>query len=206
MLQEIFCSILSNYTNDVAIIATYWNEIEKAYEAEGRHYHTLTHLENLLQQLLPYREFCADWHAIVWAIVYHDIIYNVLRQDNEERSAEYARGKLAGLQIPEDRIQLVVDMIVATKKHDHSLVFDIDLFTDADLSILGAPWEQYQTYTDQIRKEFAIYPNLVYRPGRRKVLQHFLSKTAIYKTKAFVEHCEPQARVNIERELNMLQK
>jgi predicted metal-dependent HD superfamily phosphohydrolase len=204
MLQNTFLDILSNYIDDNAVAATYWKEIEKAYQAKGRHYHTLTHLENLLQQLQPYQTQCADWHAVIWAVAYHDMIYNVLRQDNEEKSAEFARKKMAALSIPEDRIQLVVTMILATKKHEEATKFDIDLFTDADLSVLGAPWEAYHTYTQQIRKEYAIYPDLIYRPGRRKVLEHFLAKNAIYKTPAFKDKYEVQARANLQQELNTL--
>ena len=204
MLQETFLDALSSYTTDAAIAATYWKEIEKAYQAKGRHYHTLAHLENLLAQLQPYREHCSDWHAVVFATAYHDIVYNVLRHDNEAKSAEFARKKLDGLSIPEDRIQLVVNMILATQKHEQSTIFEINLFTDADLSVLGASWETYHTYTQQIRKEYAIYPDLVYRPGRRKVLEHFLAKNTIYKTRAFVEHVEQQARANLRRELNSL--
>jgi len=70
--------------------------------------------------------------------------------------------------------------------------------------VLGADAETYQQYTQQIRKEYGIYPNIVYNPGRKKVLQHFLSMPHIYKTEVFYNRYEKQARVNLAWELNML--
>lgn len=204
MLEQIFTTTLESYTDDPTLIARYWNEITIAYQAKDRHYHNLTHLENLLYHLKAQRQRCSDWHATIFAIAYHDIVYNTLRQDNEEKSAQLAQQRLSAINIPEARIRLVYDMIMATQKHPVSENEDINLFTDADLSILGAPWEVYETYTRQIRKEYAIYPDLVYRLGRRKVLEHFLAKNTIYKTTAFVEHYELQARANLRQELNSI--
>jgi len=62
----------------------------------------------------------------------------------------------------------------------------------------------YQAYTRQIRQEYHIYPDLLYKPGRKKVLQHFLKMPAIYVTPAFRDLYETTARQNIQAELNTL--
>jgi predicted metal-dependent HD superfamily phosphohydrolase len=94
--------------------------------------------------------------------------------------------------------------ILATKAHVMSANHDSNLFTDADLSILGAPADEYMQYTGQIRKEYRYYPDLVYKPGRKKVLRHFLEMERIFKTDYFFAQYEKQARANIETELQRL--
>ncbi len=53
---------------------------------------------------------------------------------------------------------------------------------DADLSILGQDLEIYLGYTREIRKEYSIYPDVLYKPGRKKVLRYFLDLESIFKT------------------------
>jgi predicted metal-dependent HD superfamily phosphohydrolase len=49
-----------------------------------------------------------------------------------------------------------------------------------------------------------MYPDFLYRPGRRKVLQHFLDMERIFKTEEFASKFEKQARVNLGWELRGL--
>lgn len=62
----------------------------------------------------------------------------------------------------------------------------------------------YLQYAENIRKEYSIYPDALYQPGRRQVLQHFLAQEHIFKTPVFRERYEKQARENISKELAML--
>jgi len=78
------------------------------------------------------------------------------------------------------------------------------LFTDADLSILGQSWEVYFTYSKHVRKEYGQYPLFLYKKGRKKVLKHFLDMERIFKTDHFFELYEKHARVNLQRELEIL--
>lgn len=180
-----------------------WDEIEKHYSKPKRHYHTLAHLNSILEELQAYKANFSSWDTVVFAIAYHDIIYNVLKSDNEERSAQLATERLTTISFPPDEIQMCSKMIVATKKHEpHD--FQTNLFTDADLSILGAEAEVYAAYSKQIRREYSLYPDFAYNPGRRKVLQHFLEMENIYKTKEFSDRYETKARINLQAELNSL--
>ncbi|MGE4514074.1 MAG: hypothetical protein AB7E26_09720, partial [Chryseobacterium sp.] len=72
------------------------------------------------------------------------------------------------------------------------------------LSILGSESEIYVSYTQKIRKEYSIYPDLLYRPGRKKVLEHFLKSESIFKTEYFKEKYELRARENILSEIESL--
>lgn len=204
MIKALFLEASRRYSPDESLVSSLWADIEKRYAGPGRHYHNLDHLDSLSKELLPLKDRFTDWDAVVFAVAYHDIIYNVLKQNNEERSADYAQAKLALLPLPESGLQKCRAMILATKSHQASDDPDIDLFTDADLSILGADENTYSAYFQQIRKEYSIYPGLVYWPGRKKVLQHFLDMKRIFKTDVFFHRYEASARKNLESELRFI--
>lgn len=204
MIQETFTSLVNRYRGDHQQTENLWNEIVKNYSGRGRHYHTLEHLNHILTQILPCENRIRDLDAVLFALFYHDIVYNVLKKDNEEKSAAYAVKILSSLSVPKERIETCKKHILATKTHVQQDDSDTNIFTDADLSILGQEWDAYNTYCLQIRKEYSIYPDLVYNPGRKKVLQHFLQMERIFKTQFFYDKYENQSRRNLERELNQL--
>lgn len=187
-----------------AVAATGWAAIEKAYTGRGRHYHTLNHLSNMAELVQEYRQQLHNEAAVWPALFYHDIVYKATRSDNEERSAAAARIFLQEAGQPDAFADEVVRLILATKRHETTGDFDTDLFTDIDVSILGAPWPAYEQYARQVRKEYRIYPDFMYKPGRRKVLEHFLQMPFIFKTPAMQERFERQAKENLRRELEEL--
>ena len=96
------------------------------------------------------------------------------------------------------------NIILATKAHDQSDDPDTNYFTDADLSILGKPKTEYFNYTQAIRKEYKVLPDLIYKPGRIRVIRHFLEMERIYKSEYFYKQYELSARQNLKDELRML--
>jgi predicted metal-dependent HD superfamily phosphohydrolase len=204
MIKELFSQVFSHYSSDETLWHSTWHQIDRHYKRKARHYHTLTHLENLAQELLTVKELFKNWHTAVFAIVYHDIIYNPLRKNNEERSAAYAERKLRLISFPPADVQQCKAIILATKLHTLDEDHEINLFTDADLSILGADPDAYMLYCNQIRKEYSVYPDFMYKPGRRKVLEHFLKMDRIFKTEPFRKKYETSARNNLSYELEVL--
>ena len=200
MLKNIFFDLAKKYCSDKTLVEKLWDNIETAYSSEPRHYHTLSHLENLIRQLEPARDQIPDWNTVVFAIFYHDIVYKPTKSNNEEKSAEFAKQELASINYPGNGISKCVELILATKKHLQTNDPDTNLFTDADLSILGQNWDEYEKYYKQIRKEYKIYPDIIYNPGRKKVLDHFLNMNRIYKSNYFYEKLEVNARTNLLRE------
>jgi predicted metal-dependent HD superfamily phosphohydrolase len=200
MIKNEFIKTLQPYTADEKTILAACAEVEKCYNTPSRHYHNLTHLDNLLIELTPFKSRFDHWQAIVFSIVYHDIIYNVLKGNNEEKSAALAGKRLTAIAAPEDVMSQCQQLILATKKHQ-AADEQTNLFTDADLSILGTDADNYKVYARQVRSEYAIYPDLIYYPGRRKVLAHFLSMENIFKTDEFRERYEVKARLNLNAEL-----
>jgi predicted metal-dependent HD superfamily phosphohydrolase len=199
--EETFYSLAKKYTNDERKIHAYWNELRAAYESKGRHYHTFAHLENLLSELHEVRTQVKNWDVILFMIFYHDVVYSATRRDNEEESAKLAVERLKAMGVQPDVIELVREGIIATKTHNTHANGDVNYFTDADLAILGAEPGEYSKYTEQIRSEYKIFPDLLYKPGRRKVVEHFLAMPRIYKTSFFYEKYEQTARRNLSDEL-----
>lgn len=145
-----------------------------------------------------------NFNTISFSVFYHDVIYDATSKLNEEKSAEFAQKRLQDLGLNETDIAEVSQQILATKSHQKSENDDINYLLDADLSVLGKDPEIYLEYTKNIRKEYSVYPDLLYKPGRRKVLQHFLELENIFKSEYFRGIHEVQARENIEVEISTL--
>lgn len=201
MLKETFSNLLNGYTENKELIAELWVEIEKNYSGAKRHYHTLTHLEKLLLQLNEVKLNILNWDTVLFSLYYHDIVYNALKSNNEEKSAELAVKILKRLAVAPDKIDKCKAQIIATKSHKFNDDSDTNHFLDADLSILGQPWESYEEYCKNVRKEYSMYPDMIYNAGRKKVLQHFLDMQRIFKTDYFYHKLELTAKENLAKEL-----
>ncbi|WP_163408223.1 HD domain-containing protein [Flavobacterium ajazii] len=201
-LQGIYSDLLSNIGYSTNEIQQNWLDLEKAYSKKSRHYHNLTHLEEMIELFEAYRNKLGNPNEILFSIFYHDIVYSASKKDNELKSAEYALSVL-----PENvnlNKQLVFDAICATQQHQQNAIEDINWLIDFDLKILAKDWEDYKTYFEQIRKEYRIYPDFLYKPGRAKALKHFLENEFIFQTNEFRSLYEEKARANIEKEIKLL--
>lgn len=183
-------------------INTLWLDLEKAYSASSRQYHNLNHLEEMIVQFDLYASHLKNPNAILYSIFYHDIIYKPTRKDNELKSAE-----LAVAILPKDAQldkQLVFDAICATQQHQHNVNEDINYLIDFDLKVLSKSWADYQVHYQQIRKEYKIYPTILYKPGRKKALEHFLKQEFIYTTGLFRNLYDAAAKDNLRKEMLVL--
>lgn len=203
-LKDRFLRLCLPFHEDDELISCLWNEIETKYTEKGRYYHTLLHPDNMFQELEAVKDCISHFTLLSFAVFYHDIIYDATSQSNEERSAVTAEKRLSELGLSREEIKIVSDQILATKSHQKSENMDVNYLLDADLSVLGKDRETYLVYTQMIRKEYSIYPDFLYKPGRKKVLRHFLELENIFKTEYFRDQYETQAKENIETELRLL--
>ncbi|MCF6132774.1 HD domain-containing protein [Flavobacterium wongokense] len=201
MLTDIFLQLVNKYSNNTGLATNLWLEIFTKYSEPKRHYHTISHLEAIINDLNPIKENIEDWDTTLFAVFYHDIIYKASSSTNEADSAKLAMQKLSEIGYPAVKIAKCANMILATKSHERSEDSDTNYLTDADLAILGSSQYDYQKYTEQIREEYSIYPDFMFNTGRKKALQHFLEMETIYKTEPFSVKYEKQARININEEL-----
>jgi predicted metal-dependent HD superfamily phosphohydrolase len=201
-LKEIYSDLLSNIGFSANEIQKNWIDLEKAYSKKSRHYHNLIHLKEMIASFEIYKDKLQNPDEILFSIFYHDFVYSASKKDNELKSAEFALAIL-----PENinlNKQLVFDAICATQQHQHNLIEDIHWLIDFDLKILSKDWEDYKIYFEQIRKEYRIYPDFLYKPGRAKALKHFLENEFIFQTDEFRSLYEDKARINIEKEIKLL--
>lgn len=202
-VEKIYSELLSNIGFSANEIQQNWTGLEKVYSKKSRYYHNLTHLKEMIESFETYSNRLQNPNEILFSIFYHDFVYSASKKDNELKSAEYALSIL-----PENinlNKQLVFDAICATQLHQHNKIEDINWLIDFDLKILAKDWDDYKIYFEQIRKEYRIYPDFLYKPGRAKALKHFLENEFIFQTEEFRNLYEEKARINIEKEISILE-
>lgn len=180
-----------------------WLKVEEAYAEPHRHYHTMNHINQFHFVIHKIANLLNSELAFVLAALYHDIIYDPQKKDNELQSAMYAKQALQKLKLPEDIITKVYNMILATIDHKYANDSDTNYFLDTDLIILGSDSLEYQQYAVNIRKEYAIYDEESYKKGRIEVLSKILFQPHIFKTEFFRNTLEQQARINLTKEIEM---
>ena len=165
------------------------------YNAPYRAFHNLEHLEYVYKSLegnIPYVPL-----RLEALIVCHDIVCYPGCSQNEELSALKAR------QLFPEYAEYLTEGILATKHHDSSRVSEkyrkeIELFLDADMSIIGADWSSvYSSYSDRIQNEYLLagYSIEDYKKGRVEFLRGFngfltdeYKKTLDYNAKRNIDH------------------
>ncbi len=203
MLQKLFSNLLTGYTGDRAVVDRFWHELVLHYNGKKRYYHNLTHIEHVYMNLVPFFNTAIP-PEVMFAMFYHDAVYDVTRKDNEEQSTDLAHKVMTEIGVPAAIIFETESLILATKVHEPTEDNTMNAFTDADLCILGAGEKEYNAYLQNIRKEFSVYPDRLYNAGRKNVLQDFLEMPRIFKTDWFYNLYERQARLNLKREHSLL--
>ncbi len=181
-----------------------FKQIVKKYGKKGRAYHNLSHIYSFLKTFD--QSTLQKNYTIVfeWSIWMHDLVYNPLKKNNELKSAKKTK-KLLGKYLSEQQITEIYEIILSTARHQ--LYYQEDhhkLFLDIDLAIFASERTTYQKYTEAIREEYRMFPNFLYKKGRRGVLNHFLDRENIYFTSHFQNHFEDIARENLNWELDTL--
>ncbi|MES2734646.1 MAG: hypothetical protein V4714_23055 [Bacteroidota bacterium] len=206
-LKNNWVSLAQKYSDDIRLIKNLIYGMEKQYTYANRHYHNLEHIQAMLNNVEAYQLELEDADAVRFAVWFHDVIYQPIRTDNEEKSADFAVAALQQLDLPLAKITQVKALILRTKNHSEHLAnesSDVQFFLDFDLTILGANWDKYQEYTEQIRLEYHMFPDFMYKAGRAKMLRKFLELPFIYRTSHFRSSLEKQAKENIQKELILL--
>jgi predicted metal-dependent HD superfamily phosphohydrolase len=175
-----------------------FDDVVSRYAEPHRAYHTIHHIEHVLAKV----DEIGQGHdpAVVLAAILHDVIYAPGRDDNEERSADYARRVLAG----HEAVERIVQLIEATKTHDGAEGDEgLDALLDADLSTFADDNEGRNG--DLIRQEYAEVPTDAFRAGRKQILQHFLAREPLYRTELMRARYEAKAKANIRRAIDRIE-
>ena len=178
-----------------------WNELAKKFTASSRAYHNLSHLYSMFR-VLDEAGFSHSNRILEYAIWYHDIIYNAKKKDNEKQSAIIFKESCHYF-LEAEIVEQVERVILSTEKHfPLSEKQEVKWMLDLDLFILCSPVETYQKYAQAIREEYKWVPKILYKRGRKKVLQSFLKRDRIYFSDYFYEYYETIARENLKNELS----
>jgi predicted metal-dependent HD superfamily phosphohydrolase len=188
------------------------------YQQPHRKFHTLEHLHYMFERM---NEFMAqnrwfedlkiDRDLMAYGIIFHDWVYTPGAKDNEERSADHAmlwmKAHELGWNGP------IEDMIMSTKEHLPVPMTGIvnthsGLLMDLDLSHLGDPnWEGYTTRARQVAQEFVpICGVTAFHEGRKAWIKSMLELETLYSTRYFKALYDKQAKENLQKELNWLDK
>lgn len=181
-----------------------FSQLIERYSELHRHYHTAQHLDECFAWLRKIRPLALHHHEIELALWFHDAIYDVKRQDNEQKSAEWAKAAALGAGLPALTAERVFNLVMLTRHSAQPDTVDAKILVDIDLSILGSPNERFDEYEDQIRKEYAWVPWVLFRRKRRQILEEFIARPRIFNTDFFVESHEAQAQSNLRRSLGKL--
>lgn len=162
-----------------------------------RPYHNWKHIEKCLsffdKRLQPHAT-----DELLFAVVYHDAIYNPESNTNEEDSASLAKLDLSGLELNLNKIS---DLIISTKHRYHTSFADDDetqCMLDVDLSILGSPRDEYIEYAQSIREEYLFVNYPTFAKARIDFLQKMLSRKVIFNK---LTELESVARTNLYDEI-----
>lgn len=143
-------------------------ELVHRYSEPHRFYHRLSHLEHCFEVLNRY--FPDAPNVVSMAIWFHDYVYDPKDKDNEDRSASAAR-----YHVPPELADEVEALILCTKIH-RGEGRNAQILLDVDLAILAETPEVFDTYEENIRKEYSWVPEADYREGRTKLLRGFLDR------------------------------
>eukprot|EP00834_Sanchytrium_tribonematis_P003304 NODE_123_length_17687_cov_0.732261.p10 type:complete len:219 gc:universal NODE_123_length_17687_cov_0.732261:14834-14178(-) len=202
MVLKAFVSVCQSLNIKEEVIRKWETTIQQLYAESGRYYHTINHVESLLESYKTNILRIKNHVAVLLAIYFHDLVYNPLSRSNEEDSIIVFQNFAEEVELSEALISLVSIMIRSTIKHFPLIVdLDVSLFLDFDLLILAAKKSQYDLYSKQIRLEYSHYSQKDYLKGRTEILEIFLQRERIYFC---LNEYENKARSNIMNEIKML--
>jgi predicted metal-dependent HD superfamily phosphohydrolase len=181
-----------------------FEELIKAYSSPDRFYHNLTHIQDCLTIFDQTRWLAVQIEEVELAIWFHDAVYDTRRNDNEQKSAEWAVSAIHQSGAEHAVAERVFDFVLATRHTTEVSDRDAQLVVDVDLSILGRETEIYWQYEENIRKEYAWVPESVFRQKRLEVLRAFLDRPNIYYHEMYRNRFEKKARANLLQAIESL--
>lgn len=201
-LQARFCNAWLNLDT---LAAPPFDDVVVRYTEPHRSYHTLQHISEGYRWLDASRHLADYPFEVELALIYHDIVYEPWRSDNERRSAELFRVHAQTVCLASEPTDRICTSIEATATHC-ARFGDAALLGDIDLWVLGAPPERYTEYEQQVRQEYGYVAEELFHAGREKVLRRFLTPKTIFITAFFRQRLELWAQWNLRRTLTHLEQ
>ncbi len=176
-----------------------------AYGAPQRAYHTLDHVARVLCTVDELHVALGDDDrtAVQLAAFAHDVVHRGRPGDDERASAAWLRRTLATCR--HDVVERAAGLVEATAEHRPARAdAAAALLCDADLAVLCAPAEEYDSYAAAVRTEYPALDDATWRAARSALLREFLDRPRLFATDALHAR-RADARANIVRELESLE-
>jgi predicted metal-dependent HD superfamily phosphohydrolase len=175
-LKEVFSDLKARF-----FIKSSFEDIKKIYNHKSRHYHNLSHIENLISLITIDADKYSktDIDALYLAAFYHDIVYDVRQPNNEELSVSFFESDI------DDECQTLelnqvcsnVKRIIISTKKGVSNFYLANIFNFYDRNVIYSEFNELVKWEDGIRKEYcAIYTPEIYKIGRIKFLSSILEE------------------------------
>ena len=157
-----------NIKCNINTLLAMWNE-------SHRHYHTLDHLNDLIDQINESKSRYSEkeYEKLLIASLFHDIVYDPMKNDNEEKSADFFME--CCIDKSSTDILDIKQMILDTKTHNSSTKLS-ESFNHFDMNIVERDFDSLLKWEDGIYAEYASYGKEAYRVGRLKFLESLLDK------------------------------
>ena len=198
--------IKSQYRPTSKVVAQY-TQPHRFYHDINHIYYMINILDQLKDQLFDFSNVRSIWDnkdfvATYWAILYHDIVYNVPDPDktNEELSAAMFMQEYRNW----DYSYVVEQAILSTRTHilPETASYVDKVLVDIDLWALG-DYEVYAKNNELIKRENNATDEQ-WKIGRGNWLSNFLQRDRIYYTDVGIKR-EAEARRILEQDLRELQ-
>ena len=156
-----------NIKCDVNTLLSMWNESHRSY-------HTLNHLNDLIEQINESKSKYSqkEYEKLLITALFHDCVYDPMKQDNEEKSAEFFEQCCQDKKNP-DMLD-ISKMILDTKTHEATTNLS-ESFNHYDMNIVERDFDQLLEWENGIHEEYKAYGDL-YKDGRLKFLESLLDK------------------------------
>jgi predicted metal-dependent HD superfamily phosphohydrolase len=190
--------------------AAIYRVLARFYGQPHRHYHTLAHVEDCLQEADAFQAaqptfLSAEmWHAVELALWFHDVIHQPRADDNEERSADVFDAIASAAMVAPPLIAAVRRLILATKVDATSPAAEEQVIIDCDLSSLGYAPAVFRRSGVAIRKEYDFVPDKDFAETRRATFLRLSQRPGIFRTDFMRHRYEQQARANLATALAAL--
>ncbi len=204
-LQDRFVHLWQRHAivENPGIAVEVFNRLSEMYGESWRSYHNLNHIRDCLNYFDACNNHALFPDSIEFAIWFHDCIYEVGAQDNEERSRDWFLEKSEGCLNSRLRT-IVAKLIMDTSLNGVPDSKDGKLLADIDLTSFGLPWHKYIKDSTDVQHELMANNITGSDAGKRKFLTSLMEKENIYYSMYYRKYFEQTAQINIQKHLQQL--
>src|ERR1035437_1174583 len=159
--QEVYRKVFNSFDTEILCY------IDNYRKESHRFYHNWNHIKDMVFLADEYNTLTED---LLLAILFHDIIYDPKKTDNEEQSAELFKKFF-----PEKTD--VYNAILETKTHIATTDLSYQL-NQLDLKILSSGLNNFMYFEDKIFKEYKFVDYKIYKEKRIEILEKINARSS----------------------------